>query len=389
MTDDLDYSWSRIGPEMFLALLAAQDAAAATGLAYVPAVLEQLDQSVPPLAPVNGRRFSGGMRDGRPIETALHGAVWTTKAKIKQGFDVAGALLTARDYLNDVTHDAITAANRGAVAAGITVRPELGYVRMLNPPSCKFCITLAGKYFRWNEGFQAHPSCDCRHVPSRENVSGDLRTDPYAYFHGLDTRDQDRLFGKQDAQALRDGGDIYRIVNTRSRGLADDALKNTPGRNRGWQSRRWDSPSKMTIDDIYRSARTRDEAIALMGDNGFITGEQTAGGNLKGNSGYGYAGQLGRGGARKGATLAYKKAVATGKRDLLEPATQTAAERRLHSAVLGMRAVRENRNPYGTSELTPTLRAFATREYEREIDKLSRPGTPDSVKALARLLGLQ
>ena len=146
----------------------------------------------------------------------------------------------------------------------------------------------------------------------------------------------------------------------------------------------------MTIDDIYKSARGRDDAIRLMGENGFITGEQVVGGNLRGNVATGYAGALGRGGARKGATQAYQKALATGVRDPLEPATQTAAERRLHSAVLMKQAVDRGSNPFANSTrrtpLTPDVTALVNRQYERELKKLE--DGPEQVRLLARLLGV-
>lgn len=382
---NFDLSWSNIAPDVFATVIAGQTAAASSGLGYVPAVLDEQGITAPAIADINADRFAGGTRDGRPLESLLAGAVYESKAKVAAGADTREALRLGGLWLSDAVMDAVRDANRQAVASGYTVRPRVqGWVRMLNPPSCKFCITLAGKFYRWNQGFQSHPDCDCRHIPTDESVAGDLTIDPYAYFHSLPEKDQNRLFGKADAQALRDGGDIYRVVNIRSRGLADDALKNTPGRNRGWQSRRWDSPSKMTIDDIYAAAKNRDDAIRLMEDNGFITGPQTAGGNLKGNSAVGFAGQLGRGGTRKGATLAYQKANATGVRDLLEPATQTAAERRLHSAVLIKQAADAGRNPFGTTALSIADKRLADELYRREVARLDV--APASVRELAKLL---
>lgn len=385
MGDNLDLSWAGIAPEVFATVMAGQLASARTGIAYVPAVLAEQGIDSGSVAVVNPQRMVGGTRDGRPLESLLHGAVYNTKSQIGSGVGVAEALSLAGGWLQTVTMDAVRDANRQAVAAEMTVRPKVqGWVRMTNPPSCKFCIMLAGKYFRWNQGFQAHLNCDCVHIPSSEAISGDLTVDPYAYFHSLTEQEQNRLFGKNDAQAIRDGGDMYRVVNIRSRGLADDVKKHTSGRNIGWQARRWDTPSKMTIDDIYATAKGRDDAIRLMDQNGFITGEQIAGGNLKGNSGYGYAGALGRGGTRKGATAAYQKAVATGQRDLLEPATQTAAERRLNSAYLVKRAADEGRNPFGSSPLTRADKALSDELYRREVAKL--PDAVPSVRELAKLL---
>lgn len=395
MGENLDLSWSLVAPELFAVAVAAQQTAAATGLQYVSAVLAEQNIDAPAEVEVNPARFAGGTRDGRPLETLLHGAVYETKREIATGRTVQAALAAGGMWLQGALMDAVRDANREAVAAGYTARPKVqGWVRMLNPPSCKFCIVLAGKFFRWNQGFQRHANCDCRHIPSNEAVAGDLTVDPYAYFRTLSESDQDRMFGKNDAAAIRDGGDIYRVVNIRSRGLASDALKSTPGRNRGWQSRRWDTPSKVTIDDIYATARNREHAIELMRENGFVTGEQVAGGALRGNTPSEFgdlaAGSLGRGGTRKGATAAYRRAVRSGVRDPLEPATQTAAERRLHTAVLRKRAVERGSNPFAANSarnpLTPEIRALVDRQYAREIARLK--DAPEQVHILARLLGV-
>lgn len=385
MGPNFDLSWSGIAPDVFAVAVAGQTAAAVGGLDYVPVVLDEQGITAPSVADVDPTRFAGGTRDGRPLESLLAGAVYESKAQVAQGLDTAGALRAGGMWLSNAVLDAVRDANRQAVASGYTVRPKVqGWVRMLNPPSCKFCVTLAGKYFRWNQGFQSHRLCDCKHIPTDESVAGDLTIDPYKYFHSLPQVDQNRLFGKNDAEALRNGADIYRVVNIRSRGLADGAMKRTPGHNRGWQSRRWDTPSKMTIDDIFTAATGRDDAIRLMEDNGFITGPQTAGGNLRGNIGTGYAGQLGRGGTRKGATAAYQKALATGQRDLLEPATQTAAERRLHSAFLIKQAADAGRNPFAATALTSAGKKLADDMYRREVAKLDVAST--SVRELAKLL---
>lgn len=396
MGDDFEASWHPIAGDVFATVLQAQGLAAASGVRYVPDVLDEQGIDATSVARVNPARFQGGTRDGRPAETLLHGAVYKAKQEMLTGVGTQQALATAGLWLQDVVLDVVRDADRQAVAAAMTTTPAAsGWVRMLNPPSCKFCITLAGKFFRWNQGFQSHPDCDCRHIPGQESTAAEFRVDPYAYFRGLPTAEQDRLFGKNDAQAIRDGGDIYRVVNTRSRGLADDALKSS-GDRRGWQSRRWDTPSKMTVDDVYRAAGSdRARAVRLLEENGFITGDQVAGGNLKGNAAGGEfgdlaAGALGRGGAAKGATRAYRKAVASGVRDPLEPATQSAAERRLHTAVLRKQAADRGSNPFAANSarnpLTPEIRAAVERDYERQLKRLK--DGPEQVRILARLLGV-
>lgn len=104
----------------------------------------------------------------------------------------------------------------GSVLAA-AVRPAItGYVRMLETPSCSRCVVLAGKFFRHNTGFQRHPKCDCRHIPSRENVAGDITTDPDSYFHSLSKAEQDAKFTKAGAEAIRAGADVGQVVNARA-----------------------------------------------------------------------------------------------------------------------------------------------------------------------------
>ncbi len=60
------------------------------------------------------------------------------------------------------------------------------------------------------------------HIPAVEDVADDLTTDPDAYFHSLSSADQDRYFGKAEAEAIRQGADIGQVVNARrgARGLS-------------------------------------------------------------------------------------------------------------------------------------------------------------------------
>jgi hypothetical protein len=387
MGDDFDLAWSRIAAQAFAIVTAAQTSAAAAGIAYVPAVLAAQGLDPAGLAEVDPQRFAGGTSEGMPVERLLGGAPIRAKAQMAVVADTASALLTAGTWLQQVTLDAVRDANRDATAAAMITRPAAhGWVRMLNPPSCKRCVILAGKFFRWNEGFQRHPRCDCRHIPGSESTTDDARVDPYAYFRSLDPKAQDRLFGATDAQAIRDGADIYRVANIRVRGLAK-----VTGRS-GWQARRYGTPSELTVDDIYAAAGDdRAKAVELLRRSGFVTGEQVAGGNILGNVPNDFAaGQMGRGGTRKGATLAYRKAIASGDRDPLEPATQTAAEKRLHSAVLMMRAVDRGSNPFAANSardpLTPAVRSIVERNYRRQLDQLAT--APEQVRTLARLLGI-
>lgn len=387
--DDFEQGYGMIAADLFARVTTAQTQAASSGVRDFPEILDEQGIDATQTNQINPARFAGGTPDSRPLETLLHGAVYQAKDAVLVGATVAEALKTSGVWLQrrvmDVVRDSDRQAMQGSFA---TTKVVTTWTRMLNPPSCKFCAMLAGKVYRWNQGFRAHTGCDCRHIPTAESVGRDLTTDPYRYFESLNRADQDRIFGKRDSQALRDGGDVYRIVNTRFRGLSDDAVK-LNGSRRGWQSRRWDSPSKMTVDAVYDAAGT-DRALArkLLEENGFITGPQLGGGNLAGNQPGGLfgdlaAGAMGRGGTRVGATAAYRRAVRTGERDVMDPATQTAAERRLQQAVLRKRAVDEGRNPFTPSRpLTEAQRALVERDYQRQIGRIDDTANDDRERAM-------
>lgn len=172
-------------------LRAAQDA-----IDSVEPMLAEQGVSVDPVAAVApAAAFAGTAMDGRPLVSLFEQAT-------SPG---AMALMTVTQVQD---------AARSAAGVGIVSRPGIGYVRMLNPPSCSRCAILAGRFYRWNKGFQRHPGCDCRHIPSTESRAGDLTTDPRAYYESLDEAGRIKFAGSRaNAQAIDDGADLAQIVN--------------------------------------------------------------------------------------------------------------------------------------------------------------------------------
>src|SRR5690348_18342012 len=41
---------------------------------------------------------------------------------------------------------------------------------LLNPPSCQRCAILAGRWYRWSQGFLRHPRCDCVNLPAERQA---------------------------------------------------------------------------------------------------------------------------------------------------------------------------------------------------------------------------
>lgn len=377
MGDEFTASWYSIAAPLTVAVAAAQVQAAGTADKYLGSALFETGQMDTPVSDVRPESFGGLSVDGRPLDAMLYGAVITTKQAVAAGSTPTEALKHGGAWLEMAVLTAVADANREAVSAGIASRPTVtGWVRMLNPPSCSRCVILAGKWFRWNEGFQRHPRCDCRHIPSSESLAGDMTTDPYEYFRSLSEADQNKVFGKQNARAVRDGADIFRVENIRLRGLSSP---------RSWQAQRYGTPTRMTVDDIYRAAGHRSNAIRMLTENGYITGPQNPQGNILGfREGFG---ALGRGGTRVGASQAVAQARLTGVRDPLNRATMTAAERRLADAVSINETVAAGRNPWLKNRpLTDADLLLAEQVLAKQLADL--PNQPRSVHELARRLGI-
>lgn len=252
-------------------IVAAQDA-----LTSIPAMLAE--QGIPdsPVGTVAVSNLAGRASDGRPLVSLLEQA----------SSDTQRALMVATQ-LQD--------AARVAAGMGIAARPNVGgYARMLVPPSCSRCAILAGKFFKWNTGFQRHPRCDCRHIPTTENLAGNLTTDPRAYFNSLSPADQAKTFGKANAEAIREGADIGKVVNA-YRGTSTTALVTratsrqkvatgvgpsvSPGHPDIMGGVRKPVPTgtgTLTPEGIYQTAGSRAEGIALLEQHGYLIRARSA-----------------------------------------------------------------------------------------------------------------
>lgn len=216
-------SWAASVPAAVQILSAAQALAAASAASYLDEVLDA--QGIDPAA--EGRlqpaAFAGVASDGRDLASLLYQPAITALTGIQRGGTVPRSLAGGRMALDMLVRTQVADAGRTADQVALVARRNVGgYVRLLSPPSCSRCAVLAGKWYRWNAGFNRHPRCDCRHIPAREDTSDELRTDPRKFFDSLPPEEQDRVFTKAGAQAIRDGADISQVVNARrgARGLA-------------------------------------------------------------------------------------------------------------------------------------------------------------------------
>ena len=213
---NLDSSWSSVLSALLAAVISGQVLAVSEVDAYIDDVLAEQALPSSPVGPLAVAAFAGVAGDGWPLGDMLFGAVTWVKQLIGAGRAPAQALESGGSRLAMLASTAVQDAGRAAEQVAIAARPSVaGYVRMLNPPACSRCAILAGRWYRWDAGFDRHPRCDCRSIPAAESVADDLTTDPRSYFDSLDEAQQNRIFTSAGAEAIRLGADLGQVVNAR------------------------------------------------------------------------------------------------------------------------------------------------------------------------------
>lgn len=258
MGDDLDASWAQISRRILVLTAAAQLGAARDGMAYVPAALDQQDITSETAGRTRPGAFSGSAtsQDGLTygsLENLLYGAV--IHARTAQADTLQERLAVGGRSLEGLVSTQISDAARMSASTTISATHGAGWVRMVNPPCCQRCAVLAGKFFHSNSGFQRHPLCDCRHVPTAEAKWTDV---------GVDIKpDQIKDLTKAQLSAIGDGADMNRVINSHRAGKRSDDLMSTFEAAKRGQRR-------LTPEGIYKVSATREEALQRLRDNGYL-----------------------------------------------------------------------------------------------------------------------
>jgi len=380
----ISQSWDEALAQLLPVLVGIQVQAAAAGATYSAPTLAEQDSWVPPEDLTDPRAFGGYASDGRDLAGLLYSPATTTKDAIATGYELSQALTMGRSALDKIVSTTVADAGRQAAGVDVTTRPGVGYVRMLNPPSCSRCLILAGRFYRWNAGFLRHPRCDCVHVASRAGSTAAARDeglvdDPYQAFGDMSEAEQDKTFGKANAQAIRDGADVSQVVNAH-RGMTRNGNFTLEGTTRRGNAGTLLKPGqrRMTPELIYAQAGgDRQRALQLLREHGYVLpGGQVPGGALRGQ--VEGLGQMGRGGTRKAASQAVEEARGTGVRDPNSRYTMTAAERRVYDAEQRYRAVLEGRDPFQSPGFTnrPDPTGALTGYGRSSASGRTRPVTP-------------
>ncbi|MBK0418286.1 hypothetical protein JD276_04475 [Leucobacter sp. CSA1] len=212
--DDLDGGWELVESEMVAAVSNVAVQNAASGGRMVSTVgradgVASGDMVVP-------HAFAGIDGAGRDSAGLLHGAVTTTKEQIGRGVAPHSAFLAGASYLAAMTKTAVADLARSSAAVASAGRGYVRYIRVVNPGACDRCAILAGSD-RFSKPFQRHPSCRCTSAPIRDGdaTPDGLLASPEEHFASLSREEQDRIYGKAGAEAIRMGADPIQVVGAR------------------------------------------------------------------------------------------------------------------------------------------------------------------------------
>ena len=254
-SNDWDAVWREAGPRITGMVTLAQQGAALDGAASVPVALRQTGATPAQVAQVNAAAFGGVASDGRPLGSLLGQSLIQARQAVGTAEEM---LLAGRTFLDMAAHMQVLDASRAASSVAITATRGAGWVRMVNPPCCQDCAILAGKWFRWNQGFERHPGCDCIHRPA-------MGSEPRAgYTQEIAPTDIKDLTQAQ-RQALAEGADLNRVVNA-YRGQI-------PGRRARMftTSEAARGKLRLTPEGIYtRAGGDRDKAVGLLREFGYL-----------------------------------------------------------------------------------------------------------------------
>jgi hypothetical protein len=228
---ELDASWDVVAPQLLQLVTGAQVVAASQAGPYLSRVAS-VTNGVPDTATVVPEAFGGVMLDGRELAPAMFGAVTTAKQQIAKGAGLSAAFQSGASYLSVIVKAAVADAGRQADRTTAVGRRYVTMVRVISPGACSRCAILAGST-RFSKPFLRHPACKCTELPLHEGESApEGRFDsPQKYFDSLSKPEQDRVFTKAGAEAVRLGADPVSVVNARrgAYGIGYSGHKNAPG----------------------------------------------------------------------------------------------------------------------------------------------------------------
>lgn len=278
-------SWNRTNVDFITLFAALQTRAASDAIDSSTLMLAEQDDYVRPDGIANPMAFGTGFApSGIDLESYFSIPVTRTLQAIKSGVGESDAMQIGRATLRQMSTQALEDTSVSAMGVSITQRAGVGYVRVESPDCCPRCAILAGKYFRHSQNFLRHPKCHGTTIPCKGRDKAEKQgwiTDPMDRFNRMSEAEQDRVFGYADAQAIRDGADIYQVVNAhrgmRPVGRGNISMTTSEGTSRyGWSRmiRKYEYGQKqrrrLTPEGIYSFNLPREQTIELLKREGYI-----------------------------------------------------------------------------------------------------------------------
>lgn len=213
--NDFDVAWASARDDVVGLASSGQVAAAAGASTYLASTARADGVTAPSAGPVQPAAFGGVDKSGRDLEGLLYGAVTTAKTVIGAGGGLQSAFAASGTFLAVMVRTAILDAGRSADLTAMTARSYTHYVRVVSPGACSRCAILAGTQSA-QRPFKRHPGCRCTAAP--ENEPDELQgrfSSPTDYFESLPSAEQERVFTKAGAEAIRAGADPITVVTAR------------------------------------------------------------------------------------------------------------------------------------------------------------------------------
>lgn len=259
--DDFDAGWRSIGPRLYVLLTAAQMRAASDAAAAASLSVAQVGLDAAMAGRTATHAFARSASDGRPLMSLLYEAVIASKVAMVGVDSPEVARAAGWSFLQRAVPTQVADAARASSLVTMTATPTVtGYVRVVEPGACSRCAILAGKHFSWDNDFRRHPRCHCSTCPSG---SGEARvgvTSPEDHFAGLSREEQDRVYGPENAEAIRLGASPITVVNA-NRGTYTPTGRRAPT----------PSARPMPGDLLAEAGGDREKAVALLRQHGFLT----------------------------------------------------------------------------------------------------------------------
>jgi hypothetical protein len=219
----LTQSWDAgAGRRILVTLSGAQLAAARGATPYVADAAEVQGYDPENVAgELVAESLAGMASDGRSLADLLYRPLIDVKTSISEGAALDEAMRVGLSSMERIVETQVADAARAGIGVASNAHRDIKwFVRTLTPPSCARCAILAGKKTTVERPFQRHPRCDCINCPVGDSKTANAMVrNPSDYFDSLSTKDQDRIFTKAGAAAIREGADINQIVNAR-RGMS-------------------------------------------------------------------------------------------------------------------------------------------------------------------------